>query len=69
MADGDSTNDVGSDVEVDTSAADADVEDEELLADGWMTFFYAFCQSWLFCFSKVGWSQLYWAWLEGLAEF
>jgi len=34
MADGDSTNDVGSDLEVDTSAADADVEDEELLADG-----------------------------------
>ena len=33
MADGDSTNDVGSDVEVDTSAADADIEDEELLAD------------------------------------
>jgi hypothetical protein len=35
MADGDSVNDVGSDVEIDTSAADADIEDEEL-NDNWL---------------------------------
>lgn len=33
MADGDSANDVGSDVELDNSAADADIEDEEIIAN------------------------------------